>query len=189
MISDTAVHGIAHICTMNSYVRGRSPTCISPSCILPSKTSFMVVCTARGNASQFLQGDLGSHVSTLCPRTSVRSQGTRYAQPELLSTSSPVLVSPSVFLQCHHMMKRHISISTITPFILAAVAYACNGMFLASYVDLLFCCVSAMTGTGLATLDLSSLTAWQQAVLVILEIIGSPVCSNILSHLKNKIFT
>lgn len=82
------------------------------------------------------------------------------------------------------MMKRQLSISTITPFILAAVAYACNGMFPASYVDLLFCCVSAMTGTGLATLDLSSLTAWQQVVLVILEIIGSPVCSNILSHLN-----
>ena len=59
--------------------------------------------------------------------------------------------------------------------VLAAIAYASNGRFPARYVDLLFCCVSAMTGTGLATLDLSALTAWQQAILVVLQLVGSPV--------------
>ncbi|ETW82203.1 potassium transporter [Heterobasidion irregulare TC 32-1] len=83
----------------------------------------------------------------------------------------------------------HLLYFTIAPFILAAVAYACNGMFPASYLDLLFCCVSAMTGTGLATLDLSSLTAWQQAVLVILEIIGSPVTiSFIVVYVRRRYF-
>ena len=65
--------------------------------------------------------------------------------------------------------------SIVTPLVLAAIAYASNGRFPARYVDLLFCCVSAMTGTGLATLDLSALTAWQQAILVVLQLVGSPV--------------
>ena len=43
------------------------------------------------------------------------------------------------------------------------------------FIDSLFVCVSAVTGTGLITFDLSSLTAWQQTILVILEIFGSPV--------------
>lgn len=50
-----------------------------------------------------------------------------------------------------------------------------NGDVRVEFVDSLFICVSAVTGTGLTTLDLSSLTAWQQTILVILEIIGSPV--------------
>ncbi|ETW82205.1 potassium transporter [Heterobasidion irregulare TC 32-1] len=65
--------------------------------------------------------------------------------------------------------------STIIPLFFATIAYAFNGEFPASYSNLLFCCVSAMTGTGLMTLDLSSLTVWQQVILMILEIIGSPV--------------
>lgn len=42
-------------------------------------------------------------------------------------------------------------------------------------MDSLFICVSAVTGTGLATVDLSSLTAWQQAIIVILELTGNQV--------------
>ncbi|KAI0320948.1 cation transport protein-domain-containing protein [Amylostereum chailletii] len=69
----------------------------------------------------------------------------------------------------------HLISFTLTPVIVAAIFYASNGRFKVPYVDALFVCISAMTGTGLATIDLSSLTAWQQAILVILQLVGSPI--------------
>ena len=48
-----------------------------------------------------------------------------------------------------------------------------------TFVDALFICISAATGTGLVTVDLSSLTAWQQVILVILEFVGNPVCCQV----------
>ncbi|KAI5309723.1 hypothetical protein KEM55_002559 [Ascosphaera atra] len=43
------------------------------------------------------------------------------------------------------------------------------------YIDALFLCVSAMTLSGLNTVDLSSLNTFQQVILFLLTIIGSPV--------------
>jgi len=37
------------------------------------------------------------------------------------------------------------------------------------YIDSLFICVSGVTGTGLATVDLSALTLWQQFIIVIVS--------------------
>jgi len=65
--------------------------------------------------------------------------------------------------------------SLLTPLIWAVIFWASNGKVRVKFIDSLFICVSAVTGTGLVTLDLSSLTAWQQTILVILEIVGSPV--------------
>jgi len=39
------------------------------------------------------------------------------------------------------------------------------------YIDSLFICVSGVTGTGLATVDLSALTLWQQFIIVIVSLI------------------
>lgn len=61
------------------------------------------------------------------------------------------------------------------PLFWTVVFWASNGKFHVKFVDSLFLCISAATGTGLITLDLSALTAWQQTILVILEIAGSPV--------------
>ncbi|KAJ3797163.1 cation transport protein-domain-containing protein [Lentinula aff. detonsa] len=69
----------------------------------------------------------------------------------------------------------HILFFTFTPLIFSAVFYASNGRFKVSYVDALFNCVSAMTVCGLATVDLSSLTPWQQVILFIQMCLGSPV--------------
>jgi Trk-type K+ transport system membrane component len=71
-------------------------------------------------------------------------------------------------------------ISTFTPLILSAVLYASNGRFKIAYIDSLFLCVSAMTMGGLASVDLSSLTPWQQAILFIEMCLGSPVCMYVL---------
>ncbi|KAI0794323.1 TrkH-domain-containing protein [Fomes fomentarius] len=58
----------------------------------------------------------------------------------------------------------------------AAIFWADNGQSPVKFVDALYVCVSSTTGTGLATIDLSSLTTWQQIVIVILELIGNQTC-------------
>lgn len=65
--------------------------------------------------------------------------------------------------------------SAITPLFFSAIFYASNGEFHISYIDALFNSVSAMTVCGIATVDLSSLTGWQQAILFIQMCLGSPV--------------
>ncbi|THV06206.1 hypothetical protein K435DRAFT_773402 [Dendrothele bispora CBS 962.96] len=69
----------------------------------------------------------------------------------------------------------HILTFTFTPLIFSAIFYASNGQTHISYVDSLFLSVSAMTVCGLATVDLSSLTPWQQVILFIQMCLGSPV--------------
>ena len=68
-------------------------------------------------------------------------------------------------------------ISTFTPLIFSAIFYASNGKVKISYIDSLFNSVSAMTVTGLTTVNLSSLTPWQQTILFLQMCLGSPVSS------------
>ncbi|RDX49309.1 hypothetical protein OH76DRAFT_1403887 [Lentinus brumalis] len=69
----------------------------------------------------------------------------------------------------------HLVFFTFTPLIFSGIFYAVNGEFHISYIDCLFNCVSAMTVCGLASVDLSSLTGYQQALLFIQMCLGSPV--------------
>ena len=48
-----------------------------------------------------------------------------------------------------------------------------EALFRLRYIDALFLCASAMTNTGLGTVNLSSITAFQQAVLAILILLGN----------------
>ena len=57
----------------------------------------------------------------------------------------------------------------------SVIFYLSNGRYKISYIDSLFNCVSAMAVCGLATVDLSSLTPWQQVILFMQMCIGSPV--------------
>ncbi|KAF5393461.1 hypothetical protein D9757_000476 [Collybiopsis confluens] len=66
-------------------------------------------------------------------------------------------------------------ISTFTPLIFSGIFYACNGEYKIKYIDALFNCVSAIAVCGLTTVDLSSLTPWQQVILVIQMCLGSPI--------------
>ncbi|KAI0671153.1 TrkH-domain-containing protein [Trametes maxima] len=59
------------------------------------------------------------------------------------------------------------------PLLGATILWASNGVFPVKFIDALYICVSGATGTGLVTVDLSSLTIWQQVIMVILEIIGN----------------
>ncbi|KAG2005785.1 potassium transporter [Coprinopsis cinerea AmutBmut pab1-1] len=66
----------------------------------------------------------------------------------------------------------HLTAFTFIPLITSGVFYASNGRFRISYLDSLFLCYSAMTVTGLSTVNLSTLTPWQQVILYLLMIIG-----------------
>ena len=46
---------------------------------------------------------------------------------------------------------------------------------LAAFIDALFLCYSALTVTGLSTVNLSTLTAFQQAILFVLMGVGNVV--------------
>ena len=70
-----------------------------------------------------------------------------------------------------------LSLSTFTPLICSGIFYASNGRFHIAYIDALFNSVSAMAVCGLATVDLSSLTAWQQTILFVQMCFGNPVGS------------
>ncbi|CAE6533332.1 unnamed protein product [Rhizoctonia solani] len=74
-----------------------------------------------------------------------------------------------------NFFRLHVLFFTFTPLISAAIFYAANGLYPVSFIDALFNCISAMTVTGLATVDLSQLTGFQQAILFVLMCIGNPV--------------
>ncbi|KAH9950694.1 TrkH-domain-containing protein [Amylocystis lapponica] len=67
----------------------------------------------------------------------------------------------------------HLLLFVLIPLLGAAVFVASNGEFKITYIDALYVCVSAATGCGLTTIDLSSTTAWQQTIIVILELTGN----------------
>ncbi|KAI0827951.1 cation transport protein-domain-containing protein [Trametes gibbosa] len=69
----------------------------------------------------------------------------------------------------------HILFFTFTPLLFSGLFYAGNGQYHIDYIDCLFNCVSAMTVCGLATVDLSTLTPFQQTLLFIQMCLGSPV--------------
>ncbi|PIL33508.1 transporter [Ganoderma sinense ZZ0214-1] len=83
----------------------------------------------------------------------------------------------------------HLLFFTFTPLICSGILYAANTDFHVSYVDCLFNCVSAMTVCGLATVDLSGLTGFQQALLFIQMCMGSPVVvSLVIVYIRRTFF-
>jgi Trk-type K+ transport system membrane component len=69
----------------------------------------------------------------------------------------------------------HVIVFVLTPLVFSGIFYASNGEFKVAYIDALFVCYSAMTVTGLTTVNLSSLTGWQQAIVFILMLVGDVV--------------
>lgn len=74
--------------------------------------------------------------------------------------------------------------STFVPLITSGIFYAANGENHIDYIDALFNCISACVVCGLASVDLSSLTGFQQALLFFLMSIGNPVSVIIVSKLS-----
>ncbi|CAO1638639.1 unnamed protein product [Sympodiomycopsis kandeliae] len=67
----------------------------------------------------------------------------------------------------------HVLVFVFTPLIAAAIFYASNTDNHIEFIDCLFVCVSAMTVTGLVTINISTSTHWQQAILFFLILIGN----------------
>ncbi|KAK0226367.1 cation transport protein-domain-containing protein [Armillaria fumosa] len=83
----------------------------------------------------------------------------------------------------------HLLFFAFTPLIFSGIFYASNGQYHISYIDSLFNCVSAITVCGLATVDLSSLTPWQQVILFIQMCLGSPVIvSWVMVYIRRRYF-
>ena len=72
-----------------------------------------------------------------------------------------------------NFFRLHVTAFVFLPLVLSGIFYASNGRFHIRYIDSLFLCYSAMTDTGLATVNLSTLTAWQQVVLYLLLMLVS----------------
>ena len=102
----------------------------------------------------------------------VQGQG----QSQLLSCPSPFLVC-SFKSQTFSPFDSNRTSSTFSPLIFSAIFYAANGRNHISYIDSLYNCVSATTVCGLASVDLSALTGFQQALLFIQSSLGNPVRS------------
>ncbi|KAF7345041.1 Potassium transporter [Mycena venus] len=94
-------------------------------------------------------------------------------QSESNSPPKGILTTLSDFVWTHGTFYRlHMTAFTIIPLIAAGIFYGCNGRFHISFLDSLFICYSAMTVTGLSTINLSTTTPWQQVILYILMLIG-----------------
>lgn len=82
----------------------------------------------------------------------------------------------------------HILYFTFTPLLFSVIFYLSNGSVKISYIDSLFNCVSAMAVCGLASVDLSSLTSWQQVILFLQMSIGNPIIVSWFLVLTRKLY-
>ncbi|KAJ2931924.1 hypothetical protein H1R20_g5183, partial [Candolleomyces eurysporus] len=76
------------------------------------------------------------------------------------------------FLEHVTFYRIHLAAFILIPLVTSGVFYASNGRFHISFIDSLFICYSSMTVTGLSTINLSTLTPWQQVILYFLMTIG-----------------
>lgn len=109
--------------------------------------------------------------------------------PSLPSRSLAWRLDTSYLRKHLNFFRVHLLSFTFLPLIFSAIFYASNGEFHISYIDALFNCISAMTVTGLATIDLSTLTPWQQTIMFIQMCLGSPVfVSWIIVYIRRHFF-
>ncbi|KZP01526.1 TrkH-domain-containing protein [Calocera viscosa TUFC12733] len=69
----------------------------------------------------------------------------------------------------------HLLVFTFVPLVLSGIFYAANGEFKIAYIDSLYMCFSAFTVTGLASINLSTCTPFQQFLLWIQMLCGGLV--------------
>nr|XP_018267116.1 potassium ion transporter [Kwoniella dejecticola CBS 10117]OBR89274.1 potassium ion transporter [Kwoniella dejecticola CBS 10117] len=108
--------------------------------------------------------------------------------PSHLALPSTAQKWKAVFLSSLNFYRIHLLAFTIIPLITSGIMYAANTQYHIDYVDCLFCCMSAMTVTGLATINLSTLSVFQQVLLVIQMIIGSLSFVSILMVIVRQYF-
>ncbi|KAF8888456.1 potassium transporter [Gymnopilus junonius] len=83
----------------------------------------------------------------------------------------------------------HLAAFTFIPLIFSGIFYASNGRYHISFLDSMFLCYSAMTVTGLSTVNLSTITIWQQFILYFLMMIGDiTIVSWIMVLIRKRFF-
>ncbi|KAK5653277.1 hypothetical protein OQA88_9176 [Cercophora sp. LCS_1] len=102
--------------------------------------------------------------------------------PKLKTLASGVIATmpPANFITIHY------AYFILTCLVASAVFWASSTSFKVSYVDSLFLVVSAMTESGLNTVNLSQVTTWQQVMLWLLIIVGSTIWVSIVTVLARK---
>ncbi|KAI0042575.1 hypothetical protein FA95DRAFT_1564224 [Auriscalpium vulgare] len=84
----------------------------------------------------------------------------------------------------------HIIYFTLTPLIFSGILYGANSKDPVAYIDALFLSVTSMTVCGLATVELSGLTAFQQFLMFFQMCLGSPVfVSWVVVMFRRRMFT
>ncbi|RMZ45940.1 hypothetical protein AFCA_001194 [Aspergillus flavus] len=107
---------------------------------------------------------------TLCPLRMVTSRG--WLRP--LGRIIMAVVPPFNFITLHY------AYFIVTSLVCSVIFWgASNPLRSVSYADALFMCVSAITGAGLNTVDLSSLNTFQQAILFALLMLGHAILISI----------
>jgi hypothetical protein len=87
-------------------------------------------------------------------------------KPRILSR--PAMTFWDVVWREANFFRIHLISFVLVPLIFSGIFYASNGRFHIRFIDALFLCYSSMTDTGLSTVNLSTLTAWQQVILYLL---------------------
>ncbi|EJD08005.1 TrkH-domain-containing protein [Fomitiporia mediterranea MF3/22] len=83
----------------------------------------------------------------------------------------------------------HVLFFTFAPLVFSWIFYGANGATHIPYIDALYVCFSATTVCGLSTIDLSSLTGFQQALLFIQSAIGNQVVvSWVMVYIRRRYF-
>ncbi|WVQ97343.1 hypothetical protein IAU59_004454 [Kwoniella sp. CBS 9459] len=108
--------------------------------------------------------------------------------PSHLALPSRATKVKTVVLSSLNFYRVHLITFTVIPLIMSAIMYGCNTQYHIHYIDCLFCCMSAMTVTGLATINLSTLSAVQQAIIFVQMIIGSLSFVSILMIIVRQYF-
>lgn len=92
------------------------------------------------------------------------------------------LLPPLAFITCHYAYFVGVCLVSSVVF----WGSSSGGGFRVGYIDSLFLVVSAMTGTGLNTVNLSQLNSWQQTMLFLLILFGGPIWVSIWTVLARK---
>jgi Trk-type K+ transport system membrane component len=95
--------------------------------------------------------------------------------PSHLALPSRAAKAKAIVLGSLNFYRVHLLAFTIIPLITSGIMYGANTQYHISYIDCLFLCTSSMTVTGLASINLSTLSVVQQVILFVQMIIGSTV--------------
>ncbi|CEH15031.1 related to potassium transporter trk-1 [Ceraceosorus bombacis] len=120
-------------------------------------------------------------VQTTTLRKRARSFSNSVNVPNFLRPSKSKLGGKITRFTSKHLnfYRIHVTFFVLTPLIASAIFYAANQDVHIKYIDALFLCVSAVTVTGLTTINISTATGFQQAILFVLMCVGNVVAVSV----------